>query len=107
IAFSLILPVISQAHQPSDSYLNLKIEGLRITGQWDIAIRDLDFAMDLDENGDGTVTWSELKDRQQEIATYVLERLQIKLNGRAAPVQVTEHLLAHHTDGAYAVLRFV
>ena len=94
------------AHQSSDSYLNLKIEDVKISGQWDIAVRDLDYALGLDGNKDGDVTWGELKSKQSEIATYVLERFQVKVNGRLAPVQITEHAVDHHTDGPYAVLRF-
>src|SRR5712691_1106848 len=38
----------AHAHKPSDSYLALSVEGDRIAGQWDIALRDLDFAIGLD-----------------------------------------------------------
>ena len=40
------------AHKPSDSYLSLDVAGTTITGQWDIALRDLDFALGLDVDGD-------------------------------------------------------
>ena len=33
------------AHKSSDSYLSLKLNGQQITGQWDVALRDLDHAM--------------------------------------------------------------
>ena len=33
------------AHKPSDSYLTLKVEGKQVSGQWDIALRDLDMAI--------------------------------------------------------------
>src|SRR5438093_3797279 len=82
VSIMVLMPFPAQAHKPSDSYLSLTIEGEKITGQWDIAIRDLDYAIGLDGNEDGAVTWGELKARQQEIATYVLERLQIKVNGQ-------------------------
>ena len=42
LAFSAIS---LQAHKPSDSYLFLKIEGSRVQGQWDMALRDLDHAL--------------------------------------------------------------
>ena len=29
--------------------------------QWDIALRDLDYAFGLDANQDGAITWSELQ----------------------------------------------
>ena len=42
----LSLANAAQAHKPSDSYLILKIDGAKVQGQWDIALRDLDFAQD-------------------------------------------------------------
>ena len=40
------LPSPLLAHKPSDSYLTLKAADGAITGQWDIALRDLDHAID-------------------------------------------------------------
>ena len=55
----LALAGTAHAHKPSDSYLILNIDGASVQGQWDIALRDLDFAIGLDGNGDGAITWGE------------------------------------------------
>lgn len=49
------------AHKPSDSYLSLKGKAgsTDITVRWDIALRDLDYVLQLDRNGDGQLTWGE------------------------------------------------
>ncbi|MDB5764922.1 MAG: HupE/UreJ family protein [Herminiimonas sp.] len=94
------------AHKPSDSYLILGVEGNTITGQWDIALRDLDFAIGLDANGDGAITWGEVRAKHSDIAAYAMSRLQLSAEGKTCPARVTEHLVDDHTDGAYAVLRF-
>ena len=65
----------AHAHKPSDSYLALSVEGQRIVGQWDIALRDLDFAIGLDADGNGEITWAEVKAKHQEIAAYAMARL--------------------------------
>ena len=96
----------AHAHKPSDSYLTLTVEGNRVAGQWDIALRDLDFAIGLDTNADGAITWGEVQARQKEIDAYALSRLQISGAGQACPLSATGHLIDDHTDGAYAVLRF-
>ena len=41
----------AQAHKPSDSYLSFKSEPGHVTGQWDIALRDLEYAIGLDADG--------------------------------------------------------
>ena len=98
----LSLPVL--AHKASDSYLMLQVKGLEVAGQWDIALRDIDFAIGLDANGDGDITWGEVQARQADIDTWALGRLKLERGGDCA-LRVAEHLVDNHTDGAYAVLR--
>ena len=103
----LLLASTAQAHKPSDSYLILKIDGANVQGQWDIALRDLDFAIGLDGNGNGEITWGELRARHDAIAAYALPRLKISTEGELCPSHATANLVDNHSDGAYAVLRFV
>lgn len=96
----------AHAHKPSDSYLILKVSGNNIEGQWDISLRDIDFAIGLDANGDAQITWGEVRARHAEIAAYSMSRLALSSDGRACPSSVSGHLVDEHTDGTYAVLRF-
>ena len=76
LALALIsLP--AAAHKPSDSYLTLTVSGTTLDGRWDIALRDLDYALGLDGNDDGAITWGELRTRHDDIAAYALSRLTI------------------------------
>ncbi|MCI0468324.1 MAG: HupE/UreJ family protein, partial [Beijerinckiaceae bacterium] len=96
----------ADAHKPSDSYLSLSVQNQSVEGQWDIALRDLDFAIGLDSNGDGEITWGEVKAKHDEISAYAMARLSISAGGAACPAGATGHLIDNHSDGAYAVLRF-
>ena len=102
----LLASFAAQAHKPSDSYLHLRIEGARIAGQWDIALRDLEQAIGLDADGDGDITWGELRAREADIAAYALARLRLAGDGKACALRATGQQVDHHSDGAYAVLRF-
>jgi HupE/UreJ protein len=107
VAASLALAADSAlAHKPSDSYLAVRVEGERVSGQWDIALRDLDFAIGLDDSGDGDITWGELKGHHAEIAAYALARLKLRSRGADCPVHATEFMVDDHSDGAYSVMRF-
>ncbi len=102
----LLASLGAQAHKPSDSYLHLKIDGAQVTGQWDIALRDLEQAIGLDTNGDGEITWGELRAHQADIAAYALARLSFTGDAKTCPLRVTGHEVDRHSDGAYEVLRF-
>src|SRR5471032_3569323 len=105
LAWSLLLVSLAcHAHKPSDSYLRVKLDGAQVTVQWDIALRDLEQAIGLDENGDGEITWGELKARHADIAAYALARLKFSVDGQACPLRLTGQQVDKHSDGAYTVL---
>jgi hypothetical protein len=102
--FAVTLP--AWAHKPSDSYLTLTVVGPRLEGRWDIALRDLDNVMALDHDASGTITWGELRARQAEVAALALGHLTVGADGAPCPAHATDLLVANHSDGAYAALRF-
>jgi hypothetical protein len=106
LAGAVALAAPADAHKASDSYLHLTMTRGGVDGRWDIALRDLEQAVGLDGDGDGAITWGELKARHAAITAYVLPRLGIGADGAACAPVATEHLVDSHTDGAYAVLRF-
>ena len=93
------------AHKASDSYLKIDVQGAQVSGQWDIALRDIDFALGLDADGNGEITWGELRERHDAVAAWALSALTLERGG-ACPLQVTQHQVDEHTDGSYAVMRF-
>lgn len=99
-----LLAVSAFAHKPSDAYLTLNRDGTALTGQWDIALRDLDLALGLDANGDGEITWGEVKAKHAAIAAYTMQRLAVSSGGERCALRVTGHQIDTHTDGAYAVV---
>ncbi len=96
----------AQAHKPSDSYLSFSVEGASIRGQWDIALRDLEHAIGLDADGDGRITWGELKAKRKDVEAYALSRLNVISDGKPCTLNAADFLVDEHSDGAYAVLRF-
>jgi hypothetical protein len=102
----------AQAHKPSDSYLSITAPppvqgapaGYTLSGRWDIALRDLDFAIGLDADGDGEITWGETRRRHADIAAYATARLAVRADGAPCSVSVGPQAVDEHTDGAYTVM---
>ncbi len=104
LALALVGLAPAQAHKPSDSYLAITVADDKLSGQWDIALRDLDFAIGLDADGNGEITWGEVRAKHSEIAAYALARLAVRGDGAACSVEAGAQLIDDHTDGAYTVL---
>src|SRR6185295_7620743 len=97
----LLGAVAASAHKASDSYLQITASPGRLDVRWDIALRDLDVALDVDGDADGKLTWGEVRSAWPRIESYALQRLAIE----GCPLAATGRGLEHRNDGAYAVLQ--
>jgi hypothetical protein len=77
-----------------------------MAGEWHLALRDLDYAIGLDSNDDGAITWKELRCQEAAVKAYAFSRLEIRIDGAPGRIQAGDLLVDNHSDGAYAVLRF-
>jgi hypothetical protein len=93
----------AQAHKSSDAYLQLRDDVHGLSLRVDIALRDLDVLLDLDRDGDGRLTWGEVRAGWPAIDAQV--RSGVRLDG--CELQVSERGLERRNDGAYAALQLV
>ena len=97
----------AQAHKPSDSYLTMSVpkDGSDVTVRWDIALRDLDYVLQLDRDNDGALTWGEVRARGDDITKYATANLALTSKDKACLLSTTAPMqLDKHSDGTYAVL---
>jgi len=106
-AAGLLFASVAWAHSASDAYLTLSMDTpSTLHGQWDIALRDLDFLLKLDDDGDGKVSWGEVRHHRSDIERYAYAHLQFQRSGTACTLGAERLLIDDHADGAYAVLLF-
>jgi hypothetical protein len=110
-AASLAMPALAVAHSASDAYLTLTVDPVsaakvHIHGQWDIALRDLDFILKLDDDGDGRLTWGEVRHHRAAIEQYAYRNLRLGDTDRPCRLEPGRQLIDDHADGAYAALFF-
>jgi hypothetical protein len=104
VAALILLPARAFAHKPSDSYLTLRPAGGAVEARWDVAVRDLDHALALDLDGDGAITWGEIRAREAVIAAYLEQHLSLWAGGSACPATARALATVEHSDGTYLVL---
>ena len=97
---------VVRAHSASSSYLNVAVRDSTLVVQWSIALRDLDYAVGLDSDGDGQITWGELRAHASAIDAYALARLSLTGDGAPCTLGPVTNLADALSDGGYAVLRF-
>jgi hypothetical protein len=99
------------AHSASDAYLTLtsapeSASTTLVHAQWDVALRDLDFVLALDADGDGRITWDEVRARAPAIARYALRALAVRGDGASCRIVPGAQKIDEHADGTYAALFF-
>lgn len=85
ILFALVLSLIwttaVQAHETTRSYLTVTRQGTDANLQFRVAFRDIEVAVWIDEDLDGQITWGEVKNRQDAVASYLDRRLVLDAGG--------------------------
>jgi hypothetical protein len=101
------------AHSASDAYVDLTVDAGHargktvLRGQWDIGLRDLDFLLKLDDDGNGRLTWAEVRLHRAEIEHYAYAHLHFRGDaGAACDIKPRRLMIDNHADGAYAALFF-
>ncbi|UXI69482.1 HupE/UreJ family protein [Tahibacter amnicola] len=94
------------AHSPSTSYLYLQAQESLIDVRWDVSLFDLNDAVTLDTNGDGAVTWGELRNQSARLATLLASHVVISQDGAScAPVPPIGLSVLHRQGDTFAVVQ--
>jgi hypothetical protein len=101
---ALLLAICSgaQAHRPSDAFVTLDVAGNQLRGSWEIALRDLAVADDLDADRDGQLTWGELRAARVRLEPMLLAALHVAGDGRACTLRTDQLLVDDRVDGRFA-----
>ncbi len=94
------------AHRPSDAYVTLDRSEAPARLRIDVALRDAEREIGLDADGDGAVTWGELRNAREPLTGYISERITASAGGEACTLDHRQLAFARHGDGPYAVLGF-
>ncbi|MBI5717977.1 MAG: HupE/UreJ family protein [Burkholderiales bacterium] len=106
LGLALCRPGPAAAHTTSEAYLTLasRAGSATVTGRLDISLRDLDEVLALDGDGNGEITWGELRESRAAIGAYATARIGVGAAGRPCTPAAGELQVVGHGSGNYAVL---
>ncbi len=98
VVLLVLLALPAFAHKGSDAYWTLTANGAQLTGHFDVALIDLDYVLPLDVDGDLSVTWGELRARQDDVRALLGSSLELS----SCALSFGALSVIHHSDGNYA-----
>lgn len=105
--FALLAVNSAHAHIASNGFLSIQVGGASATGALALAIRDGELSVGLDSNGDGKVTWGELRSHEHDLQAYLRDRLALSVANGQCPLSFQPLQVNERVDGNYVLLPFV
>jgi hypothetical protein len=100
----LLLGASAQAHMASSGFLALRVEDRTVTGSIELAVRDIELGVGLDDDTDGRITWAELRQHRAELVAYVLSNLSLRDGTDPCSLSAGQLAVNDRVDGPYAWL---
>lgn len=104
-AFSLAA-TMAQAHVASTGFLDLEARGRTLEGSIELSLRDVELAIGVDADGDGQITWGELRAAEPRLMRYLAGHFALVAVGGDCPIQFGRLQVNGRVDGNYAWLPF-
>jgi len=94
----------TQAHSVGTSYVWIEPASDAYATRIDMGLRDLEFALELDANGDAEITWGEVSARLPAIVDYVTRKLVVESAGQPCTHAQPRLSIDTHAGEPYASL---
>jgi hypothetical protein len=113
LVFALGLSGRAEAHATSTSYLVAETRAAE-QGQsadvdvfWGLSVAQANWALDLDQGGDGLITWGEIESRRDDIAAFAASHLTVARGGSPCTVTFQNLMLSKYADEPHLSLAFL
>lgn len=94
----------AHAHVASNGFLELNVQRSDLTGSIELAVRDVELAVGVDADGDGRISWGELRAAEPHLLAYLLPRFTLSAQGATCEVRFGPMQVNARVDGNYAWL---
>lgn len=97
----LWLPVLASAHSLSDSYLDIGVEDQQLQGNWQVALRDIELGVGVDNDGDGDINWGEVQRKKSEIDIWLTANLHVQSGASACAINLGDYRINELSSGVF------
>jgi len=102
--------VTAVAHQVSDSYLKISESKAEATSnynaRWHLGLKDLEMAVGIDGNHDGSISWGEVKAAEETIKQYAISSLQVTQEEKTCEMLFSPIQIQKLSSGVFVSLDF-
>lgn len=99
----VVMPTFAIAHTGSASYVRLTAVEYGVALTVALDLRDLEYALGVDANADGAITWGEVVSRESALASYVRERVVLSRGDGPCAVVLDRIAIDQINGGVYAI----
>jgi hypothetical protein len=107
LVLGLASPHPARAHIASNGFLVVSVTGQDLSGSMELAVRDAELAVGVDENRDGKITWGELKAAELRLNRYLGEHLTVSAQNRHCEFSFGAMQVNERVDGVYVWLPLI
>ena len=102
----ILLPAAAQAHRTNESYVYFNVSDDALTGRFEATLKDIDAAIGIDSDRDGSVSEAEFLEHGDRIFALFADRLILTHDGRALDIQSTDFRVLGTPIGAFGLVGF-
>jgi hypothetical protein len=100
----LLAAATAHAHVASNGFLTLDVHGAELSGSIELAVRDVELAVGVDADGDGRITWGELRAAEPRLIAYLEPRFALAADNSSCALRFGPMQVNARVDGNYAWL---
>ena len=106
LCLQLLVAASAAAHSQSTSYLDVRRSGESLTLRAELPLRDLEYIIKLDDDGDNALRWGEVKRAAPVLIAFTQRTLALGTASGNCLLAPEDYGVTTHLDGYYAALTF-
>ncbi len=106
LVLALAMAFPARAHIASNGFLVARVDAHDVSGSIELSVRDAALAVPVDADGNGKITWGELRAAEASLVEYIGGHFSLAAQGQPCKLSIRSLQITKRVDGNYAWLPF-